>query len=284
MLGDSFTFGYGVNVDETFPEILESDLAKKLNKNVEVINAGFAGGITLDEYYLFTKEHGLKYQPNLIVVNIFLGNDIEDLKNHDWQQVDEKGLPTKIDSNTTFISPEGFMLEKENPTNTQRRISGVLGIVNRLFCDHIYICKIIVRPSVDQIVFKGVYQDKNLNLYRSLLSNLPEDLERNWQVAERLISAINDLAVKNGAGFMIVNIPIREQIYDPKGILKNKQLNTQRLGEFLKTANIAKCDLINVLAEKPEESYFKYDAHFTKTGNLLAAQGIEMCLKDLGIL
>ena len=109
-------------------------------------------------------------------------------------------------------------------------------------------------------------------------------MNKNWQAGQKLISATSELAKNNGAEFIVVNIPIREQIYDPRGILINRQLNARRLGQFLVTSSIAFCDLENTLAEKPAEVYLKYDAHFTKLGNIYAAKGIEKCLIDLNLL
>lgn len=112
MLGDSMTFGYGVEVEDNFPSKLETKLNKylKLNgvesKKVKIINAGFADGKSPDTYYLYLKKVGLDLNPDLIIVNYFINNDVADLDDTVWEKVDEQGLPEKIVSRTTYIDDD----------------------------------------------------------------------------------------------------------------------------------------------------------------------------------
>ena len=69
VLGDSFTWGYGVEKDEIFTERLE----KMLGKGFEVINAGVSGYGT-DQELLYLEKEGLKYNPDVILV-AFASND-----------------------------------------------------------------------------------------------------------------------------------------------------------------------------------------------------------------
>lgn len=75
MLGDSFTFGYGVSRGDLFADRLESSLG------VDVINAG-TGGYDLINHAQFLKYYGPDFQPDLIVHMLYLGNDI--LYNDRW--------------------------------------------------------------------------------------------------------------------------------------------------------------------------------------------------------
>lgn len=66
VLGDSITFGYGgVERSELFTEILEERLA-----DVEFINLGVPGFSTDQEYH-YLKEHGLKYDPDLVLLCMY---------------------------------------------------------------------------------------------------------------------------------------------------------------------------------------------------------------------
>ncbi|MGH6611713.1 MAG: SGNH/GDSL hydrolase family protein, partial [Burkholderiaceae bacterium] len=88
-VGDSFTFGYGVEQHETFSARLQS-LLDPSHSRIEVVNAGFTSGFTLDTEYVFTREEGSLYEPDLVVAGICLSNDSEDLASTRWQVEDSE--------------------------------------------------------------------------------------------------------------------------------------------------------------------------------------------------
>lgn len=73
VLGDSFTWGYGVSDEEIFTERLESKLVEDGAK-VEILNAGVSGWGT-DQQLLFLEREGFKYEPDLVVLAFFIYND-----------------------------------------------------------------------------------------------------------------------------------------------------------------------------------------------------------------
>jgi hypothetical protein len=90
LLGDSFTFGYGVNVEANFASKLE-ELLNDNGNNWIVINAGHGGWGTLQES-LYANDHFDLFKPDIIVLT-FCGNDPSDdllfsQKRHD----SEKGI------------------------------------------------------------------------------------------------------------------------------------------------------------------------------------------------
>jgi len=80
MLGDSLTFGWGVEFNKTTSKLLE----KQLNENgfkSEVINTGVGNYNTSMEVAYFLNE-GKKYNPDIIVLNYFI-NDAEPTPKYD---------------------------------------------------------------------------------------------------------------------------------------------------------------------------------------------------------
>jgi len=88
VLGDSYTFGQGVEKDKTFPAVLEK-LLNGMGANVkfEVVNLGFCGLNTLTEVQLLTEYginpetwapdpnyRGLAYQPDLVILEYTLND------------------------------------------------------------------------------------------------------------------------------------------------------------------------------------------------------------------
>ena len=75
-LGDSFIFGQGVRAEQATPAMVQRDLqAAKLS--ARVFNAGVPGYGTRQEE-LWLREFGRQVKPDLIVIGIFLGNDLVD--------------------------------------------------------------------------------------------------------------------------------------------------------------------------------------------------------------
>ncbi|MBK8097595.1 MAG: SGNH/GDSL hydrolase family protein [Planctomycetes bacterium] len=78
--GDSFTYGQGVRLDLTWPQVLEQRLRTALARPCEVINCGFAVGYLIrnpDGYDRWLQSDGLRFQPDLVLVGICL-NDMGD--------------------------------------------------------------------------------------------------------------------------------------------------------------------------------------------------------------
>lgn len=82
VLGDSYTWGYGVADDEIYTEILEAALNAPNDDphegvSWEVLNTGVSGWGT-DQQYLYLKEEGLRFEPDIVVVAFFVYNDPTD--------------------------------------------------------------------------------------------------------------------------------------------------------------------------------------------------------------
>lgn len=69
VIGDSITFGWGVELNESYPKILE----KKLNssRKVEVLNFGVPGYVGV-QVLTVIKEKALRYNPDLIIIGHYL--------------------------------------------------------------------------------------------------------------------------------------------------------------------------------------------------------------------
>ncbi len=71
ILGDSFTWGFGVEAHETYAKLLEKEI-----KGTQVLNFG-CSGYGQDQSYLLVKKQVLLYKPDLILVMIHTASDFE---------------------------------------------------------------------------------------------------------------------------------------------------------------------------------------------------------------
>lgn len=74
-LGDSVTFGWGVDHDQVFSTRLERLLSEKLKRPVTVINTGVGSYNTVQER-AFLEHYGLALHPDLVIL-LYVNNDIE---------------------------------------------------------------------------------------------------------------------------------------------------------------------------------------------------------------
>jgi hypothetical protein len=76
-LGDSFARNMAFK-KKNYHNFLEAELLEKGEKRVHIINAGMEG-IGPGYYWHFLKKYGDAIQPNLVIVGVFVGNDLEEL-------------------------------------------------------------------------------------------------------------------------------------------------------------------------------------------------------------
>ena len=103
-LGDSFTFGSGVNDGETYLQVMEQVLnshTENLEHKAETINMGVDTYGTIKER-IFLELFGLKYRPDLITVG-FLPNDLWD--NLGWVNRQLSDSTGQIEKEGDDISP-----------------------------------------------------------------------------------------------------------------------------------------------------------------------------------
>ena len=99
LLGDSFTFGLGVNDDETFASLMNAD-----DRQTRYLNAGVAGYST-DQEYLYLKAHLGEWQPDRVTLVVYLANDLLD---------NTLAYPLQADMAKPFFSLTANGLQEEN--------------------------------------------------------------------------------------------------------------------------------------------------------------------------
>lgn len=209
ILGDSYAFGVYVNDDETYSAVLEK-LYGNEGKTVEVISAGYADGWSPDEEYTWLINEGLKFQPDIIIYSFFIGNDIDELYNTRWKEIDRRGLPKKIIDNSIYIDSWGRIRSRSKDDKT-------VGI------ETIYKIPILRESHLAIFLYNTILNTIN-NLYPAgktvnkgwsidpfpfiLQAKSNSDMIQKENLFMRVIKGMKEVSDENNSKFIVLMIPI----------------------------------------------------------------------------
>lgn len=286
MIGDSMTFGYGVEEQFNIPSVLKERLNQYLevngisDKKIQIINAGFAAGKAADTYYLYLTRRGLELNPDLLIVNYFLNNDIADMDDNIWEEIDENGLPIKISSTTTEV--------EEDYTKLKRQYQNWKFAIPLLKNSHLWILFATTLESrspdtvakikklvgaEDKLPLVDTLQVENCLFLNDCSPRMQELFNRYYQVAKATIS----LARENNIPIIVSLLPANPQVKQVAQVLgertdespeikKNQEPQT-RLSQFFRDLQVDVIDpLFYVTDSNWSKYYFEKDGHPTQEG------------------
>lgn len=272
VLGDSFTFGMGVAKDDIYLEILENMLNEHDDEfSYEVINTGSIG-YTLDNEYLLLKEKGLLLNPDIILVGLFVGNDITEMRRHKWK-LDGDDLVSIIDTK--------HYVDEEN----RLRYRGEEEPASYLW-NFVYTRWQILTKKI------GIYGDPNNGPTLTWPVFLETDDEHGdpnlpeyWSKVESMLAAISKTTKENNAELLVFAIPMdvqtnkkywdkySEMYFDEEAWEKSRPQT--RLKEYTNLMGIDFIDLLPYFREADDSKWMYWeekDPHWTPEGNELAAE------------
>jgi lysophospholipase L1-like esterase len=239
IMGDSFTWGYGVDNRDRFSDVLERDL---FTNRVEVINAGVPGYGTDQELLLYENEIR-KYKPDIVIVAM----DLTDVYSDNYQKISHGNPKPHFERD----DKGGVRLAAVPPSIGQDHYEN--GASHGL-----YITKLLKDGLTSSYLFTNVY-------LRYLESSGKVDLE----LSKRLIKRFEMEVRKDDALFLVFFIPSR-------GDIKRGKYNYlfQEMINFMKANNISYFTLFENFkkAQMTTNLYFPNDVHFNVAGNRLAAK------------
>ncbi len=295
-LGDSFLEGYTVPLPETLTQQLEARLARQ-GCAVEVLNAGTAGYST-DQEYLFFKEEGWRYEPNLVAL-FFYYNDIQ---------------PTVEDNYfgrlkpRFVVSPDGSLRLKRDrlPPPVRRRVAapaqaapasgsallawieerlkrGQPGLYQRLARLGLWGSLELARPRGDL----GVYRREP-----------PSWVEPAWHQVDALLRALKADVEASGARLVLVYIPNPMEVSERSRELTRLAYGMtdedwdvervrRRLGKIAARERIVLVDLTPPLRSAEggvTGPYLAIDGHWNALGHRTAAEELERRLRAEALL
>lgn len=248
VLGDSFVEARAVNIEDTFWFKLNNNLKNcKYDKfnNIEIINFGVTEYGTAQQF-LTLKNYVWKYDPDLILLAFFSGNDIAD---------NSKTLSIKkYRPFFTYINGSLMLDDTFKETKAYKLLSSTRGKIFIKISQYSRIVQLF-REAYVQSYFKSIKKkevvkkstiDQGLDLY-NLYNPSNEDWSNAWFVTEKIIESINSEILKKNKDFIVISVSNPIQVHPDLNFIKNYLVNKNikninypddRIENFLKKKNI----------------------------------------------
>lgn len=299
VIGDSFVQASQVSVGQPFTEVLERALnasppSPGRPARYDVVNAG-VGGWGPGEEYLWLKNEGLKLQPDVVVLQLYLGNDISD---SGCKILGQDKLKHKV---CFYFDQNGQLYQDElrpRPPAPYDAIRAPLRNSSLLF----NVLETGVFEKLDnETRDQGPASNwkSNMGVYaKSPPRGERDNWEEAWQVAGALIGEIKQTAEASGARFVLTAAPSVYQVYRDEwdqAVAENKlkpeqwdlERPNRRLGEIAAWLGATYLDLGPAFREDAPTSprlFYRYDRHFTAAGHEVVARQLEPFLRQQGLV
>lgn len=284
-LGDSFCVGI-VHYELNFLTLLEKELdgwrRARGEGGVEILNMGIGGAEPQEYHYLYVTE-GRRYEPDLVLVNFFVGNDVED-----YQEI-------------SLLDPEGWYA-----FTVPSRMWRVWQEARRQGVAPDRVAEAGGEPALDPGMGEGAYHDNprlekpsiseelfyQIELSRLFICHVKR--EREYRDTFDILSR---LAAAAGTEMAIVAIPdeyqVNEELWDElfrrnPGVERRKfdrERPQKELARFCGEEKLPYLDLLPALREaqaRPDlvRVYHLRNTHWNANGNRVAAREMAAFLKE----
>ncbi len=274
VLGDSFTEALQVPLENAFHKVLESKLNEAMDFSVEVISFGISGAGAEEDNKLL-RAHGLKYQPDLVIME-FLSNDLIDdspamrKENKNQLELREKYVPKLYDAYHRYL------LIKASRFNQLLALK-----LARLYISH----QSSIYSSYDKYGF--------IHLSTLIFAEeYAEMWEKPWRRTEKFIVNTRNLCKEHGAEMVLVSFPEFWRLGKiPEIERKLKTMDSEAmkyrwdfdktdrmLTDFCREKNIHFLSLLPVFRHEHQQKrtrlHYVYDMHLNEYGHEVAAQAV----------
>jgi hypothetical protein len=285
MLGDSFTEGAGLILEDTVAKRVERALGARGCGAYEVVNAGVASYSPILEYLLLQRL-GPTLQPDVVVLNFDMTDVHDDTVRTETATLDPRGLPIAVPPDpireTALLLPPIPWLGPLGPR------------VNRLVLYQAFRKSDPgrwllgpVKTSPEQLAAWGLIGDPRYDPMAITRGEDSPGLERAWFLTERYLVGIRDLTRARGVPFVLVVYPHAHQVSAYESPVGRRQLGAGA-GLYTSERPFARLEalgrredfpVINLLpifrARAGEGPLFRHaDVHHTSAGAAVFAEGV----------
>jgi hypothetical protein len=253
-LGDSFTYGLGVDEKDTFVRQTERILRNRIaesnaQRTIRVINGGVASGPYVQFAWLL--ERGLELQPDLVVQTFYIGNDIYD--DRLWLEASGEIPPSKA-KDVPIVQKNRRLQEKS------LALDWLWGQLSQV-------------PIFDRILFRmGLrYRDRGL-----FLKDQPQLETQAWKMTLDKLLETHQTLQGHGIRWILMIAPTSDQVRfgSARPDTEDYRLPNETLTNFLVNHRIEFIDLLPLMEiqKGSDRFYFNRDPHWTGEGHRFAAE------------
>jgi lysophospholipase L1-like esterase len=272
VVGDSLTFGYGVEDGQAWPAILNRTLTK-----INVINLGLIGAAP-QQFLRVYETFGTKLQPKLLLVGFFGRNDFWDAGLFDrwlrsgsacsylaWR---DYGRPSETDCTDSLEWKATLMLRKSY-------------VFNLLLAARETLLTQLRSESRTVLLDNGRRLELDLADFEDKTTGASPD-RREFELVLQTLQDMHSIAKRDGTQMLVVLQPSKEEIYLPLPGEPAHDL-TRPLRESLSESGIDYLDLTSVFREQAaagNKLFFTDDGHPNAAGYALIADVVLAYLKQ----
>lgn len=259
MLGDSFTFGLGVEDDETFPY----QLAERL-PGWNVLNAGYTGGASLDTQFAWLRRNVANLRPKLVLFQVFEANDYNEMFENVWQETNERGIPVKI--HTKYYVKNGRDILSYTHQSFARRTAAVIRRSSHLGFLLVNKAEVFYFLTLPKLLGNAAHMEDT--------TEIREFADATFVKIKVIVDAIQAHAAKYGyeAGFVFV-----PRTYWTPGE-KLRLYKSEIYEAYLREKGIRYHTLDRLWEEEARKIHLPNDAHYTAYGNAVVAEELRKWL------
>ncbi|MCI0552725.1 MAG: GDSL-type esterase/lipase family protein [Anaerolineae bacterium] len=252
VLGDSFTFGTGVAVQNSFVNRLETYLNQRHQRasgyRYEVLNFGVEGANTFSEYRLL-KHEGLRFQPNLVIVGYFM-NDVLSMDETAFIQTKPEHKQDRGKKSNSSL--QRTLYEVGNQLAKQSMVIDFLGVRTHMLMDKF-----------------GIEQGKHAAYWLACFANKHSP---GWTESRESLAMMKSLTASGGIHLLVVILPALMTLDENYYFLRAHE----SIQKFCMANDIDCLDLFPFFKDKNpgDLAVSLTDSHYNAEGHRLVAEAI----------